>query len=307
MDKKRKSIKGNTESSAEDQSQTVQVDSLKNTKPSDKPWPQNEDSVHYAELVHEPTYVPRQLLNPLVRNSIGQRSASSSPKLYVPLKPADRLYLRCTILGHPVLAIVNTSCSRTLMSLACARRCNLEDSIDRSLKASLRGSEDEYALGQIHACNLNIRQTLLSISPMVVSDSTHDLVLGLNTLREHQCCVDLANNQLVIGNSTRVDFMGTPEPPPVKPKPYRANPLPDFSKKAIPRPRIQPATAVAADEASCDSNRLRQPQYPNYIPFTAQQEEKIREILRQELPRHCPSPMPVRHYSAVSRPNGHFY
>ncbi|BHF61373.1 cyanamide hydratase [Sparganum proliferum] len=273
MDKKRKSTKGNMESPAEDQPQTVQADPLENIKPSDKTWPQNEDSVHYAELVHESTYAPRQMLNPILRqrSSIGQRSASSSPKLYVPLKPADRLYLRCTILGHPVLAIVNTSCSRTLMSLACARRCNLEDSMDRSLKASPRDSEEEYALGQIHACNLNIRQILLSISPMVVSDGTHDLVLGLNTLREHQCCVDLANNQLVIGNSARVDFMGTPEPPPVKPKPYRANLPPEFS------------------------------------PFTAQQEEKIREILRQELPRHCPSPIPVRHYSAAPRPNGHFY
>ncbi|VDL85336.1 unnamed protein product [Schistocephalus solidus] len=236
-------------------------------------WPQNEESVQYAEIVHEPPYASKQLLNPYTkqRNSLDKRSVSSSPKLYVPLKPANRLYLRCTILGQPVLAIINTSCSRTLMSLACARRCNLEDSMDRSLKIHLEDSEETCALGQIHACNLNIRQAFLSISPMVVPDNTHDLVLGLNTLREHQCCVDLTNNQFVIGNSVRVDFMGTPEPPPVKPKPYRVNPPSDYS------------------------------------PFTAQQEEKIREILRQELPRHCPSPKLLRHYQSMPRPNGHFH
>ncbi|KAK2509243.1 hypothetical protein MC885_013067, partial [Smutsia gigantea] len=86
------------------------------------------------------------------------------------------LYINCKVNGHPVKAFVDSGAQMTIMSQACAERCNI-----------MRLVQIE---GDFLACSFSI----LEEQPM-------DMLLGLDMLKRHQCSIDLKKNVLVIGTT----------------------------------------------------------------------------------------------------------
>lgn len=77
------------------------------------------------------------------------------------------LYVACEVNGYPVKAFVDSGAQITLMSLDCARRCNLERLIDKRFQGMAHGVGSQKIIGRIHQAMLKFGNTTLPVSPRI--------------------------------------------------------------------------------------------------------------------------------------------
>ncbi|KAK3743412.1 hypothetical protein QZH41_011547, partial [Actinostola sp. cb2023] len=124
------------------------------------------------------------------------------------------LYINCTLNGHPVKAFVDSGAQMTFMSSACAERCHITRLIDQRWSGIAQGVGQQKIIGRVHVAQIQIENDFLQSSFSVLHDQVMDLVLGLDMLKRHQCCIDLKDNVLVIGTTgTRTLFLPESELP----------------------------------------------------------------------------------------------
>lgn len=124
------------------------------------------------------------------------------------------LYINCKVNGHLVKAFVDSGAQSTIMSNACAERCNIIRLIDTRWSGIAKGVGTQRIIGRIHLCDVQIENDFLASSFTILQEQPQDMLLGLDMLKRHQCSIDLKRNVLVIGTTgTETQFLNESEIP----------------------------------------------------------------------------------------------
>lgn len=122
------------------------------------------------------------------------------------------LYINCKVNGKPVKAFVDSGAQMTIMSQACAERCNCMRLLDTRFSGIARGVGTQKILGKVHLGQIQISDAFIPQSFSVMEDQPMDLLIGLDMLKRHQCILDMKNNTLTIGTTgTTVKFLSEGE------------------------------------------------------------------------------------------------
>lgn len=100
------------------------------------------------------------------------------------------------------------------MSQAAAERCNIMRLVDRRWAGIAKGVGTQRIIGRVHMAQIQIKDDFLTSSFSILEDQPMDMLLGLDMLKRHQCCIDLKRNVLVIGSTgTETTFLSESELP----------------------------------------------------------------------------------------------
>ncbi|CAK9818140.1 Protein DDI1 homolog 2 [Anthophora plagiata] len=111
------------------------------------------------------------------------------------------LYVNCKVNGFPVKAFIDTGAQSTIMSDACAERCHIMRLVDTRWGGTAHGIGTQRIIGRIHMVQIQIGNDHLTTSFTVLAEQSLDMLLGLDMLKRHQCCIDLKKNVLIIGTT----------------------------------------------------------------------------------------------------------
>jgi DNA damage-inducible protein 1 len=96
----------------------------------------------------------------------------------------------------------------TIMSAACAERCHIMRLVDTRWAGVAKGVGIQRIIGRIHMVQIQIGNDHLTTSFSVLEEQPMDMLLGLDMLKRHQCCIDLKKNVLKIGTTgTETSFL----------------------------------------------------------------------------------------------------
>eukprot|EP00009_Paramoeba_aestuarina_P003443 CAMPEP_0201522982 /NCGR_PEP_ID=MMETSP0161_2-20130828/18673_1 /ASSEMBLY_ACC=CAM_ASM_000251 /TAXON_ID=180227 /ORGANISM="Neoparamoeba aestuarina, Strain SoJaBio B1-5/56/2" /LENGTH=458 /DNA_ID=CAMNT_0047921969 /DNA_START=93 /DNA_END=1469 /DNA_ORIENTATION=+ len=130
------------------------------------------------------------------------------------------LYIDCSVNGVPIKVFVDSGAQSTIMSTTCAERCNIMHLIDRRFAGIARGVGTAKILGRVHMADLSIGNSMFTSSFTIMENQSIDMLLGLDMLRRHECCIDLKANVLHIGPE-KAPFLPESEIP--KDTPFRGS------------------------------------------------------------------------------------
>ncbi|XP_062529731.1 DNA-damage inducible protein isoform X4 [Bombyx mori] len=118
------------------------------------------------------------------------------------------LYINCHVNGFPVKAFIDSGAQTTIMSAACAERCNIMRLVDTRWAGIAKGVGVQRIIGRIHMVQMRIEQDFLTTSFSVLEEQPMDMLLGLDMLKRHQCNIDLKRGVLRIGTTgTETPFL----------------------------------------------------------------------------------------------------
>ncbi|XP_015117765.1 protein DDI1 homolog 2 isoform X1 [Diachasma alloeum] len=124
------------------------------------------------------------------------------------------LYINCKVNGFPVKAFIDSGAQTTIMSAACAERCHIMRLVDSRWAGVAKGVGVQRIIGRIHMVQIQIGNDHLTTSFSVLEEQPMDMLLGLDMLKRHQCCIDLKKNILKIGTTgTETSFLTEGELP----------------------------------------------------------------------------------------------
>lgn len=118
------------------------------------------------------------------------------------------LYVNIEVNGHPVKAFVDSGAQSTIMSAACAERCNVTRLIDKRFAGFAKGVGTARILGRIHIAQMKFGSSYFPISITILENNDVDFLFGLDTLRRYRCCIDLEKNVLRIDGVKGIEEIG---------------------------------------------------------------------------------------------------
>ncbi|KAK6634956.1 hypothetical protein RUM44_000204 [Polyplax serrata] len=124
------------------------------------------------------------------------------------------LYINCRVNGYPVKAFIDSGAQTTIMSAACAERCHIMRLVDSRFSGIAKGVGVQKIIGRIHMVQIQIETDYLTTSFSVLKEQPMDMLLGLDMLKRHQCCIDLKKDVLRLGTTgTETKFLPERELP----------------------------------------------------------------------------------------------
>lgn len=84
--------------------------------------------------------------------------------------------------------------------------------LDKRFQGIAQGVGTSRILGRIHAAQIQIGNVFFTTAITVLEDNKIDMLFGLDNLKRHRCCIDLANNQLTLNSGeVSVPFLSESE------------------------------------------------------------------------------------------------
>lgn len=174
-----------------------------------------EEEVHKEEIIkNNPNSAEAKMFLEAKRNKelIDEQYLHSMTHHPEDMIAVTMLYINLTINGVPVKAFIDSGAQKSIMSMACAERCGLNGLIDRRFQSMARGvGGTEKIEGKIHLCDVKVEDAHFSCPFEVMARREMDLLIGLNVLRKHGCCINLKTSRLEFGNGTTTPFLQSNE------------------------------------------------------------------------------------------------
>lgn len=113
----------------------------------------------------------------------------------------EMLYVNMEVNGQPVKAFIDSGAQMTIMTHAFAEKCYLTRLIDKRFEGMAVGVGSSKIIGRVHQAPLKVQNQFITTSITILEQkSGPQFIYGLDMLKRHQCCVDLARGVLRFGS-----------------------------------------------------------------------------------------------------------
>lgn len=120
----------------------------------------------------------------------------------------EPIQVMCEVNGYLVPAIVDTGAEITVMSMSCAKRCQISSSIDTRFSGQAIGVGSSEIVGAIEDQPFRLGPIKFQNKISVLRSSRCDFLIGLDILRRFQC--DISIGQKVLKMKVRNDMVRIP-------------------------------------------------------------------------------------------------
>jgi DNA damage-inducible protein 1 len=120
----------------------------------------------------------------------------------------EPIQVMCEVNGYLVPAIVDTGAEITVMSMSCAKRCQISSSIDTRFSGQAIGVGSSEIVGAIEDLPFRLGPIKFQNKISVLRSSRCDFLIGLDILRRFQC--DISIGQKVLKMKVRNDMVRIP-------------------------------------------------------------------------------------------------
>ena len=85
-----------------------------------------------------------------------------------------------------------------LLLQAAAERCGIQRLVDKRFAGIAKGVGTQKIIGRVHMVQIQIEDQFLTSSFSILEEQPMDMLLGLDMLKRHQCCIDLKVGEIYI-------------------------------------------------------------------------------------------------------------